>query len=326
MVQIDHAKSSRRQGLTRRQWISRTAVAGATASGAIAAMRLSPADAQSSDGKGYIDAHVHVWTPDTKTYPLDERYDVSAMQPPSFTPEQLMQHAEPCGVSRIVLIQMSFYGFDNAYMLDVIAKHPQVFSGVAVIDPEDNPAATMKSLKTKGVRGFRIVSGKQDPSRWLSGEGMKKMWACAADESMAICPLINPEYLSSVDQMCEQYPETTVVIDHFARIGIDGTVHEQDLDALCRLAKHKNTYVKTSAFYALGKKSAPYTDLGKMIHRLAHEFGSERLMWATDCPYQVQSGHTYHDSIDLIRDKLDFLTNNDRSWLLRNTAEKVFFS
>ena len=154
---------------------------------------------------------------------------------------------------------------------------------------------------------------------------MKKMWACAADESMAICPLINPEYLPSVDEMCQRYPETTVVIDHFARIGVDGTIREKDVDALCRLARHRNTYVKLSAFYALGKKAAPYTDLGSMIHQLAHAFGTNRLMWATDCPYQVQQGHTYHDSIDLIRYKLDFLTDRDRSWILRNTAEKVFF-
>ncbi|QDV41226.1 4-sulfomuconolactone hydrolase [Stieleria neptunia] len=314
-------RATLRQSMGRREWIAGVAAAAGTV-----ALPYHRVAAESSDDKGYIDAHVHVWTPDTKTYPLDHRYDVSAMQPPSFTPKQLLQLAEPLGVSRIVLIQMSFYGFDNSYMLDAIANHPGRFSGVAVIDPNDHPVETMKSLKAKGVRGFRIVSGKSDPDTWLSGEGMKKMWACAADESMAICPLINPEYLPSVDKMCQRYPETAVVIDHFARIGIDGSVHARDLDALCRLAEHRHTHVKTSAFYALGKKAAPYTDLGAMIHRLAHAYGSDRLMWATDCPYQVQAGHTYHDSLDLIRFKLDFLTERDRSWMLRKTAEKVFFA
>lgn len=282
--------------------------------------------AQQPNDRGCIDAHVHVWTPDTKAYPLDDRYDVSAMQPASFTPKQLFAHAEPAGVDRIVLIQMSFYGYDNSYMLDVIAEHPGRFSGVAVIDPEDSPMQTMKSLRPQGVRGFRIVSGKQDASQWLAGEAMKKMWTAAADESMAICPLINPEYLPSVDMMCEQYPKTTVVIDHFARIGIDGKIRQADVDALCRLARHENTYVKTSAFYALGKKAAPYTDLGGMIHKLAHAFGSNRLMWATDCPYQVQGEHTYQDSIELIRSKISSLSQHDRDWILRKTAEKVFFS
>jgi hypothetical protein len=66
----------------------------------------------------YIDAHVHVWTSDTKKYPLAPRYPREQMQPPDFPPEALLPHAQPCGVSRIVLIQMSYYGYDNSYMLD----------------------------------------------------------------------------------------------------------------------------------------------------------------------------------------------------------------
>ena len=104
-----------------------------------------------------------------------------------------------------------------------------------------------------------------------------------------------------------------------------GKIREADLDALCRLGSFKNTYVKTSAFYALGKKKAPYTDLGPMIRKVRDAFGAERLMWATDCPFQVQGGHTFSGSIELIRDRLDFLSKDDCEWMLRKTAEKVFF-
>ncbi|MCG6155592.1 amidohydrolase family protein [Rubinisphaera margarita] len=279
-----------------------------------------------SNTSGFIDAHVHVWTPDTSTYPLKTGYSKEDMQPPSFTPKELMAHAGPSGVDCIVLIQMSFYGYDNSYMLHVMDAHPGRYSGVAVIDPEDKPVATMKALKKKGVRGFRIVAGKQDPDQWLKSKGMRAMWRCAADEDMAMCPLMNPEYIPSVAAMCRKFPETTVVVDHFARIGISGTVNEADLDALCQLADHEKTYVKTSAFYALGKKSPPYTDLGPMIRRCRDAFGADRLMWASDCPYQVQENHTYAASIDLIREKLDFLSDEDRESMLRGTAEKVFFS
>jgi predicted TIM-barrel fold metal-dependent hydrolase len=117
-----------------------------------------------------------------------------------------------------------------------------------------------------------------------------------------------------------------VVIDHFARIGEDGQVRDADVQQLCDLARNKHAYVKVSAFYALGEKKAPYTDLVPMIRRLLDAYGPERLMWATDCPYQVQEGHTYEDSIALIRDRLDFLSAGDREWLLRKTAERVFFS
>src|SRR6056297_1144163 len=97
----------------RRQFLATTASATAmTATGPLFAAgkksQISP-----------IDAHVHVWTPDVKTYSLSEDYTKKDMQPPSFTPEQLFAHCRPEGVERIVLIQMSFYGTDNSYMLDV---------------------------------------------------------------------------------------------------------------------------------------------------------------------------------------------------------------
>jgi predicted TIM-barrel fold metal-dependent hydrolase len=101
-----------------------------------------------------------------------------------------------------------------------------------------------------------------------------------------------------------KYPDTPVVIDHFARIGVDGKIRDEDVKNLCKLAKHDRTSVKISAYYALGKKRSPYTDLIPMIQKLLDTFGPDRLMWATDCPYQVDPGHNYHDSIALIRDEM----------------------
>jgi predicted TIM-barrel fold metal-dependent hydrolase len=49
----------------------------------------------------YIDAHVHVWTPDTAHYPLSKGFEKSDMKPASFTPEELFKHTRPAGVDRI---------------------------------------------------------------------------------------------------------------------------------------------------------------------------------------------------------------------------------
>jgi predicted TIM-barrel fold metal-dependent hydrolase len=278
------------------------------------------------EGEGYLDAHVHVWTPDTTKYPLALSFKPADMEPPSFTPEQLFAHSRPEGVTRIVLIQMSFYRFDNRYMLDVIAERPGVFSGVAIID-ENAPdvRGRMRGLREKGVRGFRVYAGTRDLNSWMGSPGMAEMWKVAADEDLSICPLINPEALPAVDKMCGRFPRTSVVIDHFARIGVTGSVERAELDNLLRLSSHRRVYVKTSAFYALGQKKPPYLDLGPMIRELRDTYGAERLMWASDCPFQVGSGHTYHDSIALIGDRLDFLTPEDKAWMLRQTAERVFF-
>jgi predicted TIM-barrel fold metal-dependent hydrolase len=66
--------------------------------------------------------------------------------------------------------------------------------------------------------------------------------------------------------------------------------------------------------------------MGPLIRQVRDAFGPQRVMWASDCPFQVDPGHNYRDSIALIRDRLDFLSETDRAWMLRGTAEKVFFS
>ena len=116
------------------------------------------------------------------------------------------------------------------------------------------------------------------------------------------------------------------MIDHFARIGVDGQIRKEDVDNLCKIAKHKNASVKLSAYYALGKKAAPYTDLIPMIRRCLDAYGPERCMWASDGPFQVVGGHEYAPSIKLITEHADFLSDSDRQWILRKTAERVFFN
>jgi len=276
----------------------------------------------------FMDAHVHVWTPDTAHYPLAEGYKKEDMKPASFTPEELFTHTKAPGVDRVNLIQMSYYGFDNRYMLDMMAMYPEVFVGTAVIDPHaEAPDERMVELAKKKVRAFRIHPdlSKQPPAKWLQPAGYESMFAAGAKNNQAMSCLIDPDALPELDRMCEKHPDTPVIIDHLCRIGVKSTIEDKDVDALCAMAKHERVLVKVGAFYALGKKKAPYTDLGPMIQRVVKAFGANRCMWESDCPFQVSDGHKYQDSIDLIRNKLDFLTDEDKEWLLGRTAERLFF-
>ena len=136
--------------------------------------------------------------------------------------------------------------------------------------------------------------------------------------------LIDPSGFAEVDRMCTAYPDTPVLIDHLARIGVSGTIADADVEALCALAKHPNLSIKVSAFYALGKKQPPYLDLVPLIRRVVQVFGASRCLWASDCPFQVVD-HTYADSLSLVKDRLDFLSPTDREWLLFRTAERLLF-
>ncbi len=289
-----------------------------------------PAEAAGDDApavNGIIDAHSHIWTRDIAAYPLAKGKTLDDLDPPSFTTQELLDTVQPLGVKRIVLIQhRPFHGIDNSYMTDTIAQHPGVFSGVGCIDASAaHPEREMDRLRKLGVHGFRIRPGEGGADRWADSKGMCTMWRHAGETGLAICPLVNPEFLPEVDAMCGQYPETTVVVDHFGRVGVDGTIRDSDVANLARLARHKNAHIKVSAFYALGKKQPPHTELVPMIRRLYDAFGPERLMWASDSPYQLVGGNTYADSLALIRDRIDFLTPSDKQWLLRKTAARVYF-
>jgi predicted TIM-barrel fold metal-dependent hydrolase len=276
----------------------------------------------------FIDAHVHVWTPDTAHYPLAAGFKKDDMKPASFTPQELFKHSKPAGVARINLIQMSYYGFDNKYMLDMIAMYPEVFVGTAIVDPMgDNPAAEMTRLGRDGVRAFRIYPKltKEPIESWLAGAGFAKMFDTGARNNQAMSCLIGPDALPDLDRMCRKFPDTPVIIDHLCRIGVDGQIRDADVTALCEMARHKKVMVKVGAFYALGKKKAPYTDLAGLIEKVVKAYTTKRCMWESDCPFQVSDGHKYSDSIDLVKKGLPFLSEDDKDYLLRKTAEDFFF-
>jgi predicted TIM-barrel fold metal-dependent hydrolase len=275
----------------------------------------------------YIDAHSHIWTPDVAHYPLARGFTVENMNPRSFTAEELLALCRPAGVGRVNLIQMSFYEFDNSYMLDMIKLYPDRFVGTAIVDPlAADPGGAMRALLPKGVRAFRIVPGysKLPPERWLEPPGYAAMFATAAATGQVLSCLIDPRAFAEVDRMCTRFPDTAVIIDHLGRIGITGTIADADVDALCALAKHPRLFVKVGAFYALGRKTPPYLDLAPMIKRVVAAFGARRCMWESDCPFQVVS-HKYTESLALVRDRLDFLSKDDRDWLLARTAAELLF-
>ncbi len=274
---------------------------------------------------GYIDAHVHVWTDDVETYPLAPGRTAAEMKPPSFTAEELLAHAQPCGVDRIVLIQMSFYGFDNRYMLNTIAQRPLTFRGVAVVDhARSDLGDEIERLRQAGVRGFRVYQLAGREAAPLDAPEYEPLCGLAGDLGMAICPLLDPPFLPAVGHAARRFPRTTFVIDHLARVGAGKPIDPADVDALCALAERTNCLVKVSAFYALGEARPPHDDLVPLIRRVWEAFGADRLMWATDCPYQVQN-ETYEDSLALVRDRLPFLAEQHRAAILERTAARVFY-
>jgi predicted TIM-barrel fold metal-dependent hydrolase len=162
------------------------------------------------------------------------------------------------------------------------------------------PDRLMGELAKKRVRAFRILPklSKVPVERWLQPPGYAKMFAAGAKNNQAMSCLIDPDALPELDRTCRKFPDTPVIVEHLCRIGVDGTIRDKDVDALCAMASHERVMVKVGAFYALGKKRPPYTDLGPLIQKVVKAFGAKRCLWESDCPFQVVKDK-YQDSLEL---------------------------
>jgi predicted TIM-barrel fold metal-dependent hydrolase len=258
-------------------------------------------------------------------FPLAKGITVDDLAPRSFTDDQLLAVANPLGVERVVLIQHhTYHGYDNSCCIAAAKKRPDTFRVVGMVDESlDEIPQRMKKLLEDRVTAFRITP-RIRPASWLTSAGANSMWHTAARTGQSMCCLIDAEQLDEVDATCKRHPDTAVVIDHFARIGVDGQIRDSDVKKLCGLARHRHTYVKISAFYALGKKRPPHNELRPMVRALFDAFGPERLMWGSDCPYQLNESNNYQSSLTFMN-SIDYLSDGDRLWLMKKTAEKVFF-
>ncbi|MCM8535878.1 MAG: amidohydrolase [Lentisphaeraceae bacterium] len=272
-----------------------------------------------SDG---IDSHAHIW-PRFGEYPFKKGIKQEDLAPSSFTAEDLIREGEPFGITKFVLIQHIFYhGYDYSYFKKVSAQYPGRFAIVGATH-QDDPALEKKveqDSKTN-VSGYRIPSVAGEA--WLQGKSMDRFWQVAAEYDQSICLLRNTNVsLKSVYEKCRKFPQTRVVIDHYGHVDLN---NNEELNTLWRLSQLENVYLKVSKYYGNGARKPPYLDMLPLLEKVVKKFGTEKLMWASDCPYQLEDGHTYKAAYELVAKKASFLSAQDKENIFRNTAAKVFF-
>jgi predicted TIM-barrel fold metal-dependent hydrolase len=98
------------------------------------------------------DCHVHVVGP-TAQFPQVSTRSYTA---PLATLESLQAAAEPTLVTRFVLVQPSFYGTDNSYLLETLDVLKANGRGVVVLDPAVVSSRQLKDLAARGVCGVRV--------------------------------------------------------------------------------------------------------------------------------------------------------------------------
>ena len=85
--------------------------------------------------------------------------------PPEASVAQLRALRTQLGVARNVIVQPSFYGFDNSCLVDALAELGTSARGVAVV-PVDVTDTELQRLASRGVTGVRLnlgTAGIRDP-------------------------------------------------------------------------------------------------------------------------------------------------------------------
>ncbi|MBK9166804.1 MAG: amidohydrolase [Bryobacterales bacterium] len=299
--------------------LTRRTALGAIAGGAfVACQKEQP---QTSEVKPYriIDPHVHVWKADpkypwaaeTKTPPAEDR-----------TPEMLLELMKAHNVEKTVIIQVIHYRWDNSYLRDVLKQYPQYFKGVARVNPED-PAAPdhlSKLVEEDKMSGVRLSPAGNPAGDWIKGPLMPPLWKRCNELRVPMTILAPVVRMPDVAPLIESLPELTVVIDHMADSPID---KPEELDKLIALQKYPKVFVKLSHSWSLSKQEYPWRDTHDQIKRLYDSFGPQRLMWGTDWPVSERHA-TYGQTLSLIQDELKFLNEEDKSWILSRTVERVW--
>jgi L-fuconolactonase len=264
-----------------------------------------------------LDPHVHVWSHDPQ-FPF-----AAGAKVPDFdaTPEMLLGLMKANGIEKTVIIQVIHYRYDNSYLAAVLKQYPRVFQGVCRVDPLD-PAAPdhLTQLTEQGFRGVRLSPAGDASGDWIRGPLMPPLWKRCDQLNVPMTLLLPITRVPDVQQLVEQFPQLTIVIDHMADCPVE---HPEQLKNLVALVRYPKVFVKISHTWSLSKGSYPWLDSQGLVKQLYDSFGPQRLMWATDWPI-AKDRASYAQRLTVVRDDMKFLNADDKSWILSKTVERVW--
>ncbi|MEH3086886.1 MAG: amidohydrolase family protein [Xylophilus ampelinus] len=227
-----------------------------------------------------VDSHAHVFRQDLP-YAEVRRHtpDFDALLP------DYLARLDASGISHAVLVQPSFLGTDNSFLLAALRTHPGRLRGVVVVDADATTATTLRGWAAQGVCGVRLnLVGAAIPDlrggSWpaLLREVSALDWHVEVHIGLDALPSVGQ---AVIDSGCR------LVVDHFGR---PGAADREAWAWLLASAGTRRVWVKLSAAYRnwSGAKSDRATAAAADL--LAH-FGADRLVWGSDWP------HTEHRAL-----------------------------
>jgi predicted TIM-barrel fold metal-dependent hydrolase len=230
------------------------------------------------------DSHFHVFgSPKRYPYAGDLRYT-----PPVAEFDDYRVFAASFGLERMVFVQPSAYGRDNACMLDAMATvSPQACRGIVDID-DDIADSELDRMNRLGVRGVRINTSPVKPPEAGYAESLlpriRRIEARCAEIGWHL-DFLCPGWLTTELMGCFRSLRTPYSLAHMgmylARDGVDQPGFQQLLDLLRN--GNGRCWVKFTGTYRMSSTPG-FADAKPMAQALI-EAASDRIIWGSDYPH-----------------------------------------
>ncbi len=212
------------------------------------------------------------------------------------------------GAEKGVLVQPSFLGSDNSFLLAALAAAKGRLAGVAVVEEAITPEAA-EALAAAGIRGLRYNLVGRSPEVLASADA-RAMLAMAAPLGWHVELHADAPDLGAALPFLRGF-DGVIVIDHFGRPGPD------DAGLVTGWAADPRIHMKLSAPYRVR-----HPDIRGLAGRIVEAYGAERLMWGSDWP------STQHETVAKAAELLPEALGLDGATVaaMEATARRVFFS
>jgi predicted TIM-barrel fold metal-dependent hydrolase len=238
-----------------------------------------------------IDTHAHAFTLDGELA-RGRRYTPDRAAPI----EAYLAQLDGAGVAQGVLVQPSFLGTDNSYLLQCLAVHPDRLRGIAVIDPSCDEV-TMAEMSAAHVVGLRLNLFGFDHA-FVAEPDWQRLLARAAEHDWQIEIHTTGEHIPFL--LSALWPSgANIVIDHFGRPDPAAGLADPGIKAMLAKADSGRIWIKLSGPYRCGGRPELYA------RAFLDAFGAQRLMWGSDWPWtQHADGMTFAKALGWLSDWL----------------------
>lgn len=263
-----------------------------------------------------IDTHAHIFQRGLRLANV-RRYAPDYDAPLSAYLDMLDRH----GIARGVLVQPSFLGTDNSYLLAGLRASPGRLRGIAVVDA-DVPPAVLREMDAAGVVGIRLNLVGTATAPDFSSTAWRALLSRIAElgwqvevhrEAGRLAQILRPLLDAGVN----------VVVDHFGRPDPALGVDDPGFRFLLETAASRRVWVKLSGAYRNGAHGRGHQVALDAIPLLRAAFGMDRLVWGSDWPHTQFEKHVDYGQT---REALDTWLPDpgERRCVLVDTPETLF--